>query len=891
MAIDRNFGSSGSIWSGVPTEGRDYFGGATGTFLLGGTAVGMALDPAGPIVLVEGLRPGALEQMTRVVAVRFPTDGHPAEVGRWDGALVIEVSTGGWATALATCQAPAGGAAVLLRELMPPAYTLAGARYAIRVATYSQTTAGISAEIPLTAAAIFDTHGPVAVRLVPDGSGYVAVSTEADRVRIAAISAQGDASVAPTIRLGGPGTALPGLTRLGMSSIRVDGRWLSIAFTAYLQHPGIGASTVGGLLRVDRSGAPDPLFGDDGVWVSPLTNQIRNFLCASEFPGGIVGIQGTDVLAFGIAPGGADLNDPFAESGILQQTLGGGLSSPVTADDGSHTFLFARRQDGRMVGCRFDRQGTLDPTFGAAGISTVASDGAPATPSALSVTDGRITLAATRQVEGWDCDRLPELVVLDAATGRPDATFGAGGFALHSAVGRLAAIGPDGSCTYVERGSEYIGSLRADVGTMTLRRANADGNYERAAPLATPGVTEPMLWSLQAPDDGSLLVGGLGSPGWIAKLSRSGAPDSAFGTSGLSVPRPGVQGAVRVLGVRVDGRIAIQFESFQGIPGDRFAIALLEADGSLDTTYAIAGSGFITLSGKVVLPTMAMPDPVASTVAPFLDTDGSVLCALATNHQFLNDPFVQFGLRRITPTGEYDAVFGVGVPSLARPAPGRLISLTEPAGATGARDAYSQVSAVGCAWMGGKLYVVAAGVAGGVFTQSEKTPAYRVLLVSRWNSDGTIDLTFGAGGFQEAGFDPERVEFAPVGVIPRSSSELLVYGQAGRVESRSITVGATTYTSKVIRRREPAIFSVRHPGGIDTGFGRDDADVMPIQEFQADMLAARLLPALTGHGGERLRFVCTDTQNQPVAPKAATSTFGGVGQFFLVRRRPPLHIP
>jgi hypothetical protein len=135
-----------------------------------------------------------------------------------------------------------------------------------------------------------------------------------------------------------------------------------------------------------------------------------------------------------------------------------------------------------------------------------------------------------------------------------------------------------------------------------------------------------------------------------------------------------------------------------------------------------------------------MPDPVPSTVSPFLDTDGSILCALATVHQFDNDPFVQVGLRRITPVGVNDTAFGLGVPAVTPPAIGRRITLAQPAGATSRRDAYTRMAAVACAWMGGKLYVVAAGTAGGVLTRSGTSPAYGVLVVSRWDARRSGDL-------------------------------------------------------------------------------------------------------------------------------------------------------
>jgi len=187
------------------------------------------------------------------------------------------------------------------------------------------------------------------------------------------------------------------------------------------------------------------------------------------------------------------------------------------------------------------------------------------------------------------------------------------------------------------------------------------------------------------------------------------------------------------------------------------------------------------------------------------------------------------------------------------------------------------------------LYVVSAGTAGGVLDAQNGTTSlsYQVLVVSRWHPDGTHDVSFGNSGLQEAGFDPERIEFTPAGVLPLSGTELLVYGQAGRLETRTRTVGTTTYTTTTIRRQEPAIFRILDPGGIDTKFGSGGAEVFPVQEFRASVIAARLLQPTSPLGGDRVRFVCTDNKDQDLPPKDPMTTFGGVGEFTLTRPRPP----
>ena len=139
-------------------------------------------------------------------------------------------------------------------------------------------------------------------------------------------------------------------------------------------------------------------------------------------------------------------------------------------------------------------------------------------------------------------------------------------------------------------------------------------------------------------------------------------------------------------------------------------------------------------------------------VTPFLEADGTIILALASQHPVESAPYVRLGLHRIGPDGEYDANFGLGVPAQGQTAAGRLVTFTQPV--AGAGD-YSSVVPAGVARMGGKLYVVASGVSGGMLGGAgSTTPAYGLLIVTRWQADGSADTTFGV---QEAGFTPERV--------------------------------------------------------------------------------------------------------------------------------------
>lgn len=877
MPIDRSFGSTGTIWSVVPEDlAPQTINAAPEIHYVGGTAVGLHAGPFGPTVVVWGWTPQffnrfTLDTWTRLFLADFPAAGQPEELKRSDGVRFTPLTQHGtWAEPLATCDIPSGGLAVLLRvrgtrytRFDPPTFLL------VKVPERLPDRLANPVEMPVNSSWLFDPlRTPVRgnARITFSGPNLALVSTNTDRVCLSVISPQGARLAAAETSLGGPGSMLPGLVRLDIASLRFDGARFSITLTAHLNHPGAGAVSQGAILRLLADGRRDTSFGDNGLWVSPLTPQLRQFICAGEFDGGIVGVQETEAVAFGVASGGAGLDDLFGVDGVFRKPLGGrAVSAPVTADDGQMTYLFTQRSgDLLAVGCRFNRQGVIDNLMGAAGLAVLPSDGMPLTPAAAIVSAGRLAIATTRQVRGLDCDRIPGVAYLNVVSGRPDANFGAGGFAFHSAVGLQAAIRPDGSCYYTERLSQ--------AGTMNLRRTDAFGRFQQVVPITAPNVAAAEIKSLYALEDGSRLIGGVGSPAWLRKLTPAGDPDVNIGVQGVAIPQPAVPGAIDILGARQDGRIAFSVYT------DRLRFGLLQPDGSLDSTYAPAGGGLVEALGFEHY----IGSGASVSIRAFLDADGSLLCALSTSHSKPDSPFVHFALRRITAGGVYDPNFGLDLQTVNPPASDKIMILANPQGGTSSLANYSQVQAQGFGWMGGKLYLIAWGIAGGVDQGYGPLPASSVLVATRWNADGTKDTAFGYFGVQEAGYYPLRIGFAPRGVLPLGATRLIVYGEAGQTENLTFTNGETTYTNTILRPPQPAIFSVTHPNGIDLSFGQDGAQFMRLQEFEAVVTAGRLLVT---RRSRRVRFVCADVRNYRVgyynSLSKLMSNFGGIGQFTL----------
>ena len=259
-------------------------------------------------------------------------------------------------------------------------------------------------------------------------------------------------------------------------------------------------------------------------------------------------------------------------------------------------------------------------------------------------------------MDGVNCERVPEVVFLNASTAQPDSGFGASGFAFQAAVGEPAVVCPNGVSYYAER--------RAAGRTMNLRRTDSNGRFDRVLPLTVP-ITNKLIQSLYALDDSSLLVAGVGDKDWICKLTTQGDLHRAMGPrvafSGRGMP----SGPLEIVGVRPGGTTAVWFEA---------GVGLLDTAGALDTTWGPPDDTGQGLDGLVPLKAFRHliddTPTVHSTATPFLDADGSILCVASSSRETTAEPAVRLGLRQIKADGYYDPGLGLGLLSeTARPGP------------------------------------------------------------------------------------------------------------------------------------------------------------------------------------------------------------------------------
>jgi hypothetical protein len=872
---DRSFANRGAVWSGVPYLWVDSgFGPRDDDQIhyVGGTVTGVHLLSTGSVCAVVWSRdydpylpnPNAIS--VRLVTYA-PGDGRP-KLG-WDEAAAGKISEAEqFAEPLASCSRADGGVSILIRQR-----PIEGAPGPWAYSLCTPGSLGGVTRQPLDPSLFFDRTGLVPrsgnLRMAADAGDIVIASTGGKRLRLARIGASGN--TAHTVDLDNNGNQLPGLQWLEVAGLRFEAGTAIVALTAHLNHP--GAASMAAVTRLRPDGSRDPGFANAGLWSSPISNVHRDFVCAGEFGGFVAGRVGQRAVVFALDAAnssGDGLDMRFGGgAGFVEHDLGGPLGSTVAVADSDAVYVFAQRAsshsnasaDLQTVGCRVTTSstsfGVVDPGFGTGGTASVYSDGLSFEPTGLVRSGAHLFVGGTRTLHGIDCDRIPVVVASDPATGEPDEDFGFGGLALHAGVQYPGCILPDGTSILAER---------SNASKPALRFIAPNGELGERVPLAALP-DGALIRSITPLSDGSLVVAGpsttvAGSttPAWLIKLAPNRSIDATFGTNGVFHPKPDAE-QVTVVGVRSDGKLVLRLSD------GRWKLAVMLPAGGLEPAFGT--NAFADLDGF----THFAGTGYGSAVTCFLDENDAVICVAHTDHPASSSPFVTVGLRRITPAGNYDAGFGLGAPSVLTPSSSLYLTLITPGG-HGLE--YGGVSPKGVWWVGGKLYVVALAYAGGYFSGNFVRPRYPFLVVMRWNSDGSKDVTW-FNGKQEAGLAPRERYWIPAGVLQYSATSLLIYGTACPLDRVEITAGGMTYTNLLIGPPRPALFKLDDPAGLDLSFGEEGATIYRSWEPVLTAVAGALLDQ------ERVRAAYVDVLTWPSSTRPQ-SNFASLIQWKLTDR-------
>ncbi|MCJ8289555.1 MAG: T9SS type A sorting domain-containing protein [Crocinitomicaceae bacterium] len=353
-----------------------------------------------------------------------------------------------------------------------------------------------------------------------------------------------------------------------------------------------------------------------------------------------------------------------------------------------------------------------------------------------------------------------------AQTGTLDDTFGTNGkvittFGIFNAKGNSMAIQSDDKI--VLGGYSSTSFTTSDF---TLIRYNNDGTMDNS--FGTGGkVTTPIGYQSQGhsvaiQSDGKILLGG--HEDWYINLARynsDGSLDTTFGSGGIVITDvPGHYGDVcKSVAIQTDGKILLGGYAASDGPDQRhFVLIRYNSDGSLDTAF---GSGGIVVGS------------IGECHSVKVQSNGKIV--LGGFYDF------SFAMERYNSDGTLDTTFGTNgkvITSIGSSSKGHSMAI---------QDDDKIV-------LGGYGYTNGIGF---------------VFALARYNTDGTLDNTFGIGG----------TITTPVGTSNKGNSVLIQSDGKIILAGRSKT-GAPIWDFTIVRYNTD--------GTLDTAFGTGGKTVTPI---------------------------------------------------------------
>jgi uncharacterized delta-60 repeat protein len=343
-----------------------------------------------------------------------------------------------------------------------------------------------------------------------------------------------------------------------------------------------------------------------------------------------------EMLEHRLAPAAGDLDLAFDGDGKVTTDFSGvvgvRLLDVISQDDGK---IVAAGHDnlGKLVLARYNRNGTLDDSFGAGGKLTLPIHFGGDTHNYVSdrlalQDDGKILVVGSG------------LVRLNPNGSLDDTTFGEGG--IVSAVSGIGvAIQPLDRKIVVASGTSL---------TRLYPNGSVDTNFGNGgSSVGLIGVEDLVLQP-----DGKIVVGGSLPAGFaVARYKADGSPDPSFdgdGVASTSLDPPSFN-SVSALAIQADGKIVLAGP--HGASSGDYSVGLLRynVDGSLDPTFG--GDGKVDLDLFLELFGFPWSSPILA-IDLAIQADGRIVVGKPDN---LNDG--AFQLARCNSDGSLDASFGI----------------------------------------------------------------------------------------------------------------------------------------------------------------------------------------------------------------------------------------
>lgn len=292
---------------------------------------------------------------------------------------------------------------------------------------------------------------------------------------------------------------------------------------------------------------------------------------------------------------------------------------------------------GRGVVLRLNTNGTLDSSFGSAGVISIKlGDLNPFIAAVAIQNDGKILFSGGALIGGADLVRLN-------SDGSFDTSFGNNGFVSLSMLPGLFVLQTDGKIVVL---GQTVGNLNMP-GLNQMQRFNSDGTLDTSFGKAGTAALVSGGSAIAVQLNGKFVVTSSAAfaAGNVARYNRNGSLDTSLGIAGqaAALAAPGIA-------LQSDGRIvtAGSITNKTSLSGNSsgFGLARFNNNGTVDTTFGTRG-GVVT------------PFPGLATAIAFpllIQPNGDIVAGGSAG----SSSRTSFALARYLSTGQLDTTFGTG---------------------------------------------------------------------------------------------------------------------------------------------------------------------------------------------------------------------------------------
>ena len=594
------------------------------------------------------------------------------------------------------------------------------------------------------------------------------------------------------------------LTRVGTSDseardvlVQPDGKIIVIGKGAVTNISGDFA-----VVRYNLDGSLDMTFGIGGKAIVAVGIQDSRAIAAVLQSDGkilVVGearannVNGTDFALVRFNPDGS-LDESFGSGGkVISPFIDNSIDTAVSValqTDGK--IVVGGRSNALFAVARYHSNGSLDLSFGINGKTTTALGNLGDFGQAVVVqTDGKIILAGNTSSESGPGNAIYQIgLVRYNSDGSLDSSFDSDGKVL-------TLIGNYSICRDVvlqANGKIIIGgtATSSSGGSLdfAMARYNQDGSLDASfgngGKVLTPVSNgSDTLASLTLRADGKLIAAGVAQQIFgtapfseangdfaLVQYNSDGTPDLTFGSGGKVITPVATTDGVGSAALQADGKIVVAGSAAPLATLASVAVVRYHPNGTLDQSfgYKVPGSVSTVVRGTI-------DEARAVVVQP----DGKIVSAgraRVTNRYY-------FAVSRQNPDGTLDTDFGSN---------GTLITKI------GAGDTDSEARAVALQ-ADGKIVV-----AGRIYDANNSSLSLYYFALTRYNSDGTLDQTFGNSG---------------IVVVPAANESNEAFAVAVQPNGKIVAAGFYDTLPGFQTAYDLAVVRLESNGLLDTSFDQD----------------------------------------------------------------------